>query len=91
MSLFSNKLERPREFKIQTYYYDQNQPDDPKRRIQFKRIRHSKKVPRTNPVRLLLAIALLVAVIYVLQRHSRTLSSSSAPDKIQVEEIIIVD
>ncbi len=90
MSFFS-KLESPREFKIETYYYNQNQPDDPKRRIQFKRIRHSKRVPKANPVRLLLAIFLLAAVIYILQKQSRTLSPSSAPDRIQVEEIIVVD
>jgi len=90
MSFFS-KLERPREFKIETYYYDQNQPEDPKRRIQFKRIRHSKKLPRTNPVRLILAIALLVVVIYILQRQASSLSNSSSPEKIQVEDIIIVE
>jgi hypothetical protein len=90
MSFFS-KLERPREFKIETYYYDQNQPVDPKRRIQFKRIRHSKKVPRTNPVRLILAIALLVVVIYILQKQAKSLSNSTAPERIQVEEIIVVD
>lgn len=90
MSFFNN-LERPREFKIETYYYNQNEPVDPKRRIQFKRIRHSKKVPRTNPITLLLAIALLVVVIYILQKQSQNLSNSSAPERIQVEEIIVID
>ncbi len=90
MSFFS-KLEQPREFKIETYYYNQNEPDDPKRRIRFRRIRHSKKISRTNPLRLIFAIVLLALVIYMLQRETKNLSSSSAPDRIQLEDIIVIE
>ena len=85
------KLERPREFKIETYYYDQNENTDPKRRIQFKRIRHSKRAPKTNPIRLIFVILLLVFVIYYLQKKASVLQGTSEPGKIEVEEIIIVD
>lgn len=88
---FFGKLESPREFKIETYYYNQNGPDDPKRRIRFRRIRHSKKIERTNPVRLIVAVVLLALVIYMLQKESKNLSSSSAPDRIQVEDIIVIE
>jgi len=88
---FFNNLERPREFKIETYYYNQNEPDDPKRRIHFRRIRHSKQIPKTNPIRLILSIAILAFVIYILQRQSHNLPNSTQPERIQVEEIIVVD
>jgi len=90
--MLSPRLHRPREFKIETYYYDQDKADeDPKRRIKFKRIRHSKPVQRTNPVRLLMIIILLGFVIYYLQKKAPDISRESQPDKIIVEEVIVID
>ena len=83
-------LQRPREFKIETYYYNQDQID-PKHRIHFRRIRHSKRLAKKNPVRLLIAIILLAFVIYYLQKKTNVMHGTPAPGRIKVEEIIIVD
>ena len=85
------KLQRPREFKIETYYYDQNENVDPKRRIQFKRIRHSKPVTKGNPLRLVMFVLILIFVIYYLQKKADVWQGSSGSDKIIVEEVIVVD
>ena len=85
------KLERPREFKIETYYYKPEEETDQKHKIHFRRIRHSKRVPKLNPVRLIFAILALIFVIYYLQKKATVLQEPSNPGKIQVEEIIIAD
>lgn len=86
------KLQRPREFKIETYYYHPEDPDaDPKRRIHFRRIRHYKKGQASNPVRMLLIIVLLLLVIYYLQKKTHFGEPGSTPGRIQVEEIVIED
>ncbi len=86
------KLQRPREFKIETYYYKPDDEDfDPKRRIRFRRIRRSKRGNAANPVRLLLVILLLIFMIYYLQKKANFGEPSAGPDTIQVEEVIVVD
>ncbi len=86
------KLQRPREFKIETYYYKPDDDDfDPNRRIRFRRIRHSKRGNAVNPVRLLLIILILIFVIYYLQKKADFSDPSSYPGRIQVEEVIVVD
>jgi hypothetical protein len=85
------KLQRPREFKFEPYYYKGDEEEEQNRRIHFRRIRHSKRVPKANPVRLIFAIILLVFVIYMLQKKSNYAPGSGDPGRIQVEEIIIVD
>ena len=90
--MFTPKLQHPREFRIETYYYDQDKADeDPKRRIKFRRIRHSKPGQRTNSLRLVLMIILLAFVIYYLHKKAPMMTPDSQPDKIIVEEIIVVD
>lgn len=84
------KLARPREFKIETYYYKQDQ-DDQKHRIHFKRLRHTQNVPKFNPIRLIFAILLLMFVIYFLQKNAQVMQAPAEPGSIKVEEIIIVD
>ncbi|MBN1466614.1 hypothetical protein JXA02_12715 [candidate division KSB1 bacterium] len=84
------KLARPREFKIETYYYKQDQ-DDQKHRIHFRRLRHTQNVPKINPIRLLVAILLLIFVIYFLQKKADVLQTPAEPGSIKVEEVIIVD
>ena len=85
------KLQRPREFKIETFYYKPEDEDvDPKRRIRFRRIRHYKRATKTNPLRLLVIALALIFLVYYLQKKAGYVPGSE-PGKIQVEEIIIVD
>ncbi|MBN1558679.1 hypothetical protein JW998_00415 [candidate division KSB1 bacterium] len=85
------KLARPREFKIETYYYNQDAAADQEHRIHFRRLRHSQRVARVNPVQLLFAILLLLFAIYYLHKKTDVLQDPAETGKIRVEEIIIVD
>ena len=86
------KLQRPREFKIETYYYQPKDDDyDPKRRIRFRRIRHYKRPPKANPLHLLIIALLLLFFLFYFQKKTGLGRHESEPEKIQVEEIIIVD
>lgn len=84
-------LQRPREFNIETFYYDKEKDAKQQHRIHFRRIRHSKKYPPKNPLRLLVAVILLLFVIYYLQKKADVWQASPEPGRIQVEEIIVVD
>ncbi|MBN1480190.1 hypothetical protein EH223_19715 [candidate division KSB1 bacterium] len=84
-------LQRPREFSRENYYYNKEKETDQPHRIHFRRIRHSEKLAKKNPLRLLFAIILLLFVIYFLQKKADVWQGSSQPGRIEVEEIIVVD
>lgn len=85
------KLQQPRQFEyIPRYYKPENDPDRP--RIQFRRIRYSKKPTKSSPLRLLLAALILLYTIIYLSRHAGNTTSGPKQDNtFQVEEIIVVD
>jgi hypothetical protein len=85
------KLAQPREFKIETYYYNQDDKDEGEHRIHFRRLRHSPRVAKLNPLQLLFALLLLIFAIYYLQKKADVLQGSAEIGTIKVEEIIIVD
>lgn len=90
MALF--KLPRPRDFNIETFYYKPEDEDyDPKRRIRFRRIRHYDRGEKTNPVRLLLVVLVLLFLVFYLQKKAGLVGPGEKSDTFQVEEIIIVD
>ena len=90
MALF--KLQHPREFKLETYYYNQDEENaDPKRRIRFRRIRHYKKASKTSPLRFLLIALVLLFFVFYLQKKAGLREFGSESGALQVEEIIIVD
>lgn len=89
MPLFD--LQKPRDFKIETYYYHPATGDDNKR-IHFKRIRKSKRASKTSPFKLLVIIIFLLFLIIYLNKKAHVLPGGDAyPDKIIVEEVIVVD
>ncbi len=87
MSFF--KLQEPRQFEYIPRFY-RPEEDEEKPRIQFRRIRHSKRLPKTSPLRLLLMILILLfAMVYLSQQANRPVPQASQP--FQVEEIVVVD
>lgn len=89
-----NKLMTPRQFKITPYYYKPVKDDENERRISFRRVRHSKRPQSGNPVRLVVAIIILVTLIVYLEKvggNRRENAAQSQNTSIQVEEVIVVD
>lgn len=85
------KLQRPREFKIETRFYKPEAEQESTRQIHFRRIRHVKRTDKTSPIRLLIFIVILAFAIFYLQKKSDVMRSSPTAEPFQVEEIIVVD
>ncbi len=87
------KLDKPRQFKFNTYYYNPADAldEDEKKRIKFRRIRHSKQASKANPVRLLAIVIILIFVIFYLQKKAVIYETIEKSNTIHVEDIVIVD
>lgn len=86
------KLDKPRQFKFQTYYYNPAKDDEEEnKRIKFRRIRHSKRGSKNNPVRLLAVVIILIFMIYYLQKQAVVYDAVEQSNTIHVEDIVIVE
>jgi hypothetical protein len=85
------KLQQPRQFEFRPRYYDpQAEENDGKTRVKFRHIRRETTVPRSNPVRLLIIVLILLFAIIYLNKKAN-LRPDPQSDKIIVEEVIVVD
>ncbi|MDZ7724996.1 MAG: hypothetical protein U5R06_19835 [candidate division KSB1 bacterium] len=87
MSLF--ELQKPREFKIETYYYH---PPEEEKRIQFRRLRRSERIEKKSPLRLIAVLILIIwAIIYLQKKGGSVAEQNGASTNFQVESVEVVD
>ena len=89
--MFTGKLPKPRGFEYNCRFYTPVAEEEEKH-ISFRRIRKSEPSKRASVVRLLVVLAILVAMFSYLRKIGTPFSafgSSSGP--IVVEEVIVVD
>ena len=87
MSLF--ELQKPRQFKIETYYYH---PADEEKRIHFRRLRRSERIEKKSPLRLVAILILVIwAIIYLQHRGEPVPREPKASTNFKVESVKIVD
>jgi len=91
MGLF--ELQKPRQFKIETYYYNpEKELSDDKPRVHFRRIRKSERIEKKSPVRLIAALILVLWAIIYLSRQGEPIPKDDKPvSTFQVEEVQVVD
>lgn len=87
MSLF--ELQKPREFKIETYYYH---PPEDEKRIQFRRLRRSERIEKKSPLRLIAILILVIwAIIYLQKREGPAARQNGASTNFKVESVEVID
>jgi len=85
------KIEKPRKFEYNYRFYKQK--NDKEKRIEFKSFRSGRYSRKGSLLRMVLLLIFLVYLFFVLKKSAINTQNATAPnsDKIQVEEIIVVD
>lgn len=87
MSLF--ELQKPRQFKIETYYYH---PPEDEKRIKFRRLRRSERMEKKSPLRLIAILILVIWAIIYLHKKGESLSrEKDVSTNFKVESVKVID
>lgn len=86
------QLNKPRRFEYHPRFAAEDDAEESKKRIRFRRIRHSPPVKRQSMLRLAMLLIMLVLLFNFLSRKSVQGHRGKSPEgPIKVEEVIVVD